>query len=310
MTAIAAINRSSISIDRADPSTPVLIATGRDTIAIRAGTVIRIDGRARAFDTDTPIPLGDLDPGTDYGVGLDAQGKPFASGIAGPGSLDIGWFGGFHFAPGGNAATRDGGDRTPAINPHSLWDLDFRPACPDPRGMALVEASGGRRFWADIYLLGIDHREQGTSRHGATIADGRDLPDAPDGGGRVKKLDYATAVAIYKHHGKQLLGAEEFFAAAYGVRERCSRDEEPILTGSLDDGAERFISKWGLFDITGTMWQWGADGDPDNPLPSLFGGSWLLGSRAGSRYADLVSWPGNSSGNLSARGLSDHMIPA
>jgi hypothetical protein len=79
------------------------------------------------------------------------------------------------------------------------------------------------------------------------------------------------------------------------------------VTGALDDKASNFISKWGIFDATGTMWQWGTDGDPDNPRPSVFGGSWLSGGSAGSRCAHLACWPGDSSGSIGARGASDHL---
>ena len=164
-------------------------------------------------------------------------------------------------------------------------------------------------IWMDIYLLGVDHDKHGTSRSGALIADGDDLPNKPDGSGRYKHLDYATAVEIYKYHGKRLLTAEEFFAAAYGVKERCSRRDEPKQAGEMIDGAERFISRYGIFDATGTMWQWGTDGHPDDPRPSIFGGSWFDDSYAGSRYADLGHWDGYSSDSLSVRGASDHLNP-
>lgn len=44
--------------------------------------------------------------------------------------------------------------------------------------------------------------------------------------------------------------------------------------------------------------------------PSIFGGSWHNGSNAGSRYANLDNWDGNSDNNLSARGACDDPIPA
>lgn len=44
--------------------------------------------------------------------------------------------------------------------------------------------------------------------------------------------------------------------------------------------------------------------------PSIFGGSWINGSNAGSRYANLDYWPENSNENISARGGSDDPIPA
>ncbi len=301
MTAAAAVKQHEISIERADKGTPILFTSGKEAIGIRAGTLIRMDGETYAFETDTPLSVaGTLVPGYDYGVGIHADGKPFATVLAPANPLALGYVGGFHFAPSGNAEATAGGDGVPAINPHSLWDIGFRPSCPDPRGMALVGLPGGKRFWADIYLLGVDHLS-GTSRCGVTIADGRDRPERVDGKGKFNKLDYATAVEIYAHHGKRLLGAEEFFAAAYGVKERCSRDDEPVCTGTLDDGAARFVSRFGLFDASGTMWQWATDGHPDDPRPSVLGGSWIYGSNAGSR------WPGYSSGLLSARGACDHL---
>ncbi|MFC3071522.1 phage major tropism determinant [Shinella pollutisoli] len=307
MTAAAAVKQNTVSIERADLTLPILVATGRTTIAIRAGTVIAIDDARHAFEDETPV-AGALVAGSDYGVGLDGDGRPYAVRLGEVNPLDAGWIGGFHYAPGGNATGRAGGDTTPAINPCSIWDRDFRPACPDPRGMALVD-TGTTRIWADIYLLGTEHLKQGTSRHGATIADGRSRPVRVNGKGVYPRLDYATAVEIYAHHGKRLLGAEEFFAAAFGVEERCSRGVEPETTGELTGGAHRFISQAGLFDVTGTMWQWGTDGDPDNPRASGFGGSWVNGSGAGSRCAGLDCWVDFSLVNLSARGACDHLNP-
>jgi len=306
MTATANLTKHTLGMTRRDLLTPVLAAIGRTEIVVKAGTIVVTDNRPVRFDDDTPVPTGELLPGRDYGVGVDESGNLFCRFLeSSPTEEPL--FAGFHFAPGGNAKARDGGDSTSAINPYSIWDIGFRPSCPDPRGMALVEPIRGKLFWVDIYLLDADHHEQGTSRAKAIIADGRDLPMKLDGQSRYKKLDYATAVEIYAGHGKRLLGAEEFFAAAYGVKERASRDSEPTVTGALDDNASKFISKWGLFDITGTMWQWGTDGDPDNPRPSIFGGSWLLGEYAGSRSACLDYWPGSSVEDVGARGASDHL---
>lgn len=287
---------STATIARPDAGTSIFLVTGAETISIRAGTLIG----TTSFDRDTPLSASGFAVGTDYAVVIE-DGEPmlYACGLQIPESA----IGGFHFAPGGHALARAGGDTTPAINPASCWDIGFRPACPDPRGMALVEHNG-LRFWADIYLLGTDHIAKGTSRFGQTIADGKSLPHAPDGKSKVKKLDYATAVAIYARHGKQLLGAEEFFAAADGVTERTSADNDPETTG-LD--APR-TSRFGMMQATGNMWVWGNDGHPDDLRPSLFGGSWLSGSLAGSRCALLDYWPGHSNVYISARGRSDHLV--
>jgi hypothetical protein len=307
MNIAASINPAPITIERAEQSNSILCVTGLDTIFIKAGTIITIGNDRHVFDVETPIGVPQFVPGKDYAVQIGADGQPVAVEAGREVGRDGVSFAGFHFAPGGNATARAGGDDQPAINPFSCWDVGHRPACPDPRGMTLVEMAGGKRFWADIYLLGRDHLANGASRFGAVIADGRDLPSKLDGDGRFAKLDYATAVAIYAHHGKQLLGAEEFFTAAYGVTERASRAEDPGITGDVANGAARFTSKWGLFDATGSMWQWGTDGDPDNPRPSIFGGSWWHDGSAGSRYAYLGYWAEISNGSLSARGRSDHL---
>jgi RNA-directed DNA polymerase len=44
------------------------------------------------------------------------------------------------------------------------------------------------------------------------------------------------------------------------------------------------------------------------PRASIFGGSYLNGSNAGSRYANIDNWPDNSNENLGARGRSDDLM--
>jgi hypothetical protein len=302
-----------------DANVPALRAIGRGKLVIRAGTVFF----GRRFRTDTPVNLPALEIGGDYFVNVPPKGAPFAvnSRIAGGVQRGIGVdvIGGFHFAPGGNAKGNRGGDATPAINPNSVWDVNFRPACPDPRGMTLVEVwpedvfgkRGGRaftgryRFWCDIYLTASDHLA-GTSRFGVTIADGGSPPEKA-GGERHDKLDYATAVAVLKHHRKQLLSAVEFFAAARGVTERTAAAADPVKTG-LD--APR-TSNSGCMQITGNLYQWGHDGHALLPRASIFGGYWWRGADAGSRHASLAyPWPEYSNGNWGARGRSDHLQPA
>ncbi|MBN9078557.1 MAG: hypothetical protein BGN87_00330 [Rhizobiales bacterium 65-79] len=256
------------------------------------------------FAANTPIVLPlDLAPGADFYVSFGADNNPVATAALGLPDVEV--FAGFHFAPGGNAVGRSGGDEEPAINPFSCWDAGFRPACPDPRGMAIVDLPHGKRVWVDIYKLGVDHIEHGTSRFGVKIADGNDLPQKIGGKGRYRALDYKTAVEIYAHHGKQLLSFDEFRAAAFGVTEKIAAGNDPKITG-LD--AAR-TSQRGIMQATGNLWDWGHDGDPDDRRPSIFGGSWWGGDDAGSRDAYLVHWAGHSGGLLSARGRSDHLTP-
>jgi hypothetical protein len=281
---------------KADPNLPALIVTGHDSISIRKGTHFH----GAVFDQATPISLPALEPGADYAVTVNGGSAAAFRLDAAPAASS--YIGGFHFAPGGNAPAREGGDEIPAINPCSLWDVNFRPTCADPRGMALVEMRG-LRFWCDIYLAGAKLAADGTSKFGAIIADGDDRPIGPDGK-KYKRFDYEAARAVMAAHGKGLLGVEEFFAAAFGVTERTVAARDPKITG-LDSAR---TSKFGLMQATGNLWVWGHDGDPDQPRASMFGGSWHSGGGAGSRFASVAThWPEFSSADLGARGRSDHL---
>jgi hypothetical protein len=269
-------------------------------LTLKAGTRV---GDA-TFAADTPVTTqDDLEAGADYGVRI-ADGVPVAVKLDAVPGADF--LGGFHFAPGGNAEARSGGNTEPAINPRSFWDQLYRPACVDPRGMTLVIAPGVAAFWCDIYLLAADHIGFGTSRFGVEIADGSTRPQNPKGK-RYAKLDYAAAAEIVAQHGKQLLSYDEFRAAAFGVTEKSAIGSDPDVTG-LD--APR-TSRFGLMQATGNLWQWGHDGDPDTPRASIFGGRWWDDGYAGSRRAGVAyDWPGGSSGSIGARGRCDHLQPA
>jgi len=289
---------------RPDLNAPIFKPTGCESLVIMAGTVFG----GHTFAEDTPVPLhlnaagepGYM-PGADYAVFFDGAALSVSRSAGIPEGDTL--LGGFHFAPGGNAIAQSGGNDIPAINPCSLWDIGFRPACPDPRGMALCEVNG-KRFWYDIYKLGVDHLKSGSSIYGVTIADGTDLPIGADGK-KVARFDYATAVAALAAHGKTLLSYDEFRAAAYGVTEKSAAPRDPVKTG-LD--APR-TSRSGGMQMTGNLWDWGHDGDPDEPRASVFGGSWFNDDNAGSRCADLGSWNDSSVGLLGARGRSDHLQP-
>lgn len=282
---------------KADPNSPALKVEGLGAVLIKAGTTFA----GVHFEGDTAVRIDGLEPGNDYLVQIEG-GIPVAVKYA-DGESDT-CLGGFHFAPGGNAEARAGGDDVPAINPCSLWDRSFRPACSDPRGMALVQKPGGQ-FWCDIYLTGANCHADGTSKFGVAIADGEDRPRDP-AGKIYKRFDYETAKAVMAAHGKGLLSVEEFFAAAFGVTEKSARRHDPETTG-LD--ALR-TSRFGVMQATGNMWVWGHDGDPDTPRASFFGGSWIVAGVAGSRYADVAyDWPGFSDDAVGARGRSDHLQP-
>ena len=290
---------SAPTLTKKDPASPAIYVSHRAAAGIKAGTSFN----GTTFDRDTPVtfPSGHPVAGIDYAVVCDLG----ALSIAPMTTLTDDVIGGFHFAPGGTASARAGGDDTPAINPFSVWDRNFRPACDDPRGMARVESPTIKPFWCDIYLTSVAHFSMGTSKLGVPIADGDDCPVDPSTGKAFECFDYETARKVMAHHGKGLLSFEEFACAAIGVTEKTAADSNPKIT-KLD--AAR-TSRFGLMQATGNMWVWGHDGDPDAPRASIFGGSWLIDVFAGSRCALVDLWPGNSNDSIGARGRSDHLQP-
>lgn len=289
-----------VVLTKADASLPAFIVTGPASLAVRAGTTIEFGGQTYSFAEQTDIALPDaLETGGDYVVLLTSNGTLRAAHVDDADEQDdMTYIGGFHNAPGGNATGRSGGDSSPAINPFTCWDRNFHAACADQRGMTLVDG----RFWVDIYLLNDNPILEGSSRFGLTIADDDSRPRKADGKS-YPNLNFATASEILASLGKGLLSIEERFAAAFGVTEKTAAGTDPKVTG-LD--AAR-TSKWGLMQAAGNMWEWGHDGDPDEPRACLFGGSWWSGDAAGSRQASVATWPDYSSNPFGARGRSDHL---
>ena len=226
--------------------------------------------------------------------------------------------GGFHYAPGGNATAQAGGDSTPGINSYSFWDLKWRPACADPRGMALV-ADG---FWMDIYLTGVDAITNGSSRYNVLIADGSSPPKVPalfggDGSANYGSYTWFEAQELSAAFGKRTPTQMEYMAACYGVTEASSRGTDPVNT--ILDAAR--TSKWGLIGATGNLWIWGEElGGPNStvategrgtttnmPNASLLGGYWYDGSFSGSRCSFWNLAASNSFNNIGSRFACDHL---
>jgi hypothetical protein len=310
------------------------------TISLKAGTVIELNGWLHVFSSDTPVVLPALTAGVDYAIYVCVDGSVRADASftapAGYTAAEARQIGGFHYALGAGAAAQAGGGSSPVINPYSVWDQRWRPKCPDPRGMALINNT----FWADIYLCGVDHHVNGTSAYNVTIADGSSPPKVhPVFGGNgtttYGSFTWYEANELMKGHGKGLPDQGEFAALAYGVTEAGSIGVEPSLT-ALD--ALR-TSKWGIMQATGNMWVWGRD---FGFIPSgadfaallansakaqtegrgsvytfgssglcvaIFGGNWSFGSYSGSRSSswNITPWNSLNSSIFGARGRSDHL---
>lgn len=318
-----------------DVLSSVFTKTGAGTISIKAGAIIDAAGAVLTWAVDTAVTMPALTAGTDYAIYACADGSLVASSSftapAGYTTANSRQIGGFHYAPGGNAAARAGGNTTPTINEYSLWDLKWRPRCLDPRGMTLI--AGG--FWCDIYLLGVDHQINGTSKNGVTIADGASPPKLPavfggNGSTTYSTLNWWEAQEVLRAYGKRPLTYDEFAAAAYGTTEAVSRNSVDAGTTGLNTSNanqdERFTSKWGVIQSSGVMWIWGANfgggaagagwtantGGRGSTYQmenaALFGGDWDRGSYCGSRASDWNHSPTYSYSGVGARGCCDHLI--
>lgn len=306
---------------KADADSVAFTKTGAGTVSLKAGTKVELNGVVHDFSVDTAVVMPALTAGTDYAIYVCDDGSVRADasfsaphGYTANTSRQIG---GFHYA-----LSNLNVDSTPNINQYSLWDLKWRPECADPRGMVLVAG----KFWCDIYLLGVNHHTDGTSKNGATIADGASPPKVALGFGGDGTADYGSltwyeAAEVMSDHGKGLLTYDEFAAAAYGVTEAQSIGADQI---TVQHNAT-YVSKWGVEQATGVMWQWGAMlGGPDSgatwsastegrgsyynqPNAALFGGLWSDASYSGSRSASWLNAPSYSDSGTGARGRCDHL---
>lgn len=327
---------------KADPTTVAFTKTGDGTASIKAGTKVGVAGTVVTFVAATAITMPTLTAGTDYAIWVKDDGTIQASSshTSAPGAGNWRKIGGFHYAPGGNAAAVAGGDTTPQINKYSFWDLKFRPTCSDPRGMTLVADS----FWADIYLLGVNHLTNGTSKYNVSIADGGAPPKIPTkfggtGSNAYSTLNWWEANEVLQSWGKRSPTYDEFAALAYGTTEETSSGGSDVpTTGVSGTGAtnawNKFTSRWGVIQATGVLWTWGdefsyrQDGaaTPWNwravsggrgslylysdiaLVAARFGGYWAAGSYSGSRCSGWVGCPWDSGATVGARGVCGHYV--
>jgi hypothetical protein len=288
---------------KADPLAVAFVRTGENNVSIKAGTLVAVGDVIINFTSETAVQMPALVAGTDYAIWVQPDGIAVATdNFTSPPVEGARRIGGYYYAHGGNATgSTSGGNATPQINPYSLWDLKFRPTCPDPRGMAFVAG----KFWCDIHLLGTQHIVNGTSKSGVTIADGDSNPRMPimfgGSGSNNISLDWYGATDIMTSHGKTLLSQEDYLAAAYGASNG-SVSSDPVSTIFRSS----YTSAWGVMLATNNMQIWGAEVTGE-------GGRCVLGERwprSGSRSAWSGSNPSYTSGYVGARGRSDHLCHA
>ena len=331
---------------KADMGACAISRTGAGTAVVKAGTYVQVGSTLVSFASDTSISMPSLTAGTDYFVYAKTNGTVEAVAATGTWPTPVAsppansrLIGGFHYAPGGNATGRTGGNTTAGINEYSAWDLKWRPAAPDPRGMALVS----NMFWSDIYLCNRDPQVKGTSRNNEPIADGETgstttaiVPTAFGGNGstRYATWNWWNAAEALAAFGKQHPTYQQFAALAFGATEAASRGNDPVTTGlgttnaGSSNADEKFTSKWGIIQATGVEWVWGADFGGGAAAASwtantesrgstyqmenaaFFGGAWNESANSGSRASLWNNSPTFSPSSIGARGVCDHLILA
>ena len=329
---------------------PLFVASGQTIVTAQAASAM-VAGVVIPIASGAGVTLPALVAGTDYAIYLLSDGTLLASAnFSAPDgytSAEVLQLGGAHYAPGSNATGTSGGNSTPEWNPCSVWDLKFRPKCPDPRGMAYFAGA-----WYDIYLLNDNPGVYGSSAYGRPPADGATLPVIPTafgGNGSTKYTAFTwwAAGEIAASMGKQLPSYAALCAATYGVTEQTSAGIEP--TATTFDAAR--TSRCGLIQATGNMWSWTSDlitAPPTTALATgstleqtvawvqatyaasakltsssrgslysfgnnslyagLHGGNWVSGGISGSRAGNWSVSPASSCSSIGARFRSDHQI--
>ena len=321
----SAFNTSLVSkmFRKANSSAVLFTKTGNFTATTGQEFYAEVGGAVLTIASGTSITMPTATTGADYAVWLKPDGTLQATtSFVTPPATDARHIGGFHYAPGGNATAQAGGNSTPQINEYSFWDLNYRPACDDPRGMTCVAGS----FWSDIYFLNTNPDVNGTSKYGVTIADGSSPPIIPlalggNGSTTFGSLTWFESMSIATAMGKKAFTQSEFMTAMYGVTERTDCGTDPGTTG-LD--APR-TSKWGVMQATGNLRTWAQDrGGPfasaswnantegfgseyNAPNASLLGTSWGDGVNAGSRSSVWFHSASFSNLYISLRCACDHL---
>lgn len=312
---------------------PLFSKTSATALSIAAGAVL--NGIVYATATAVTMP-GSFTNNTDYAIwqhpttGALVADASFLTAPTGATSGSI--VGGFHYIPSGRPTGLNNASPTasPEILEFSIWDLTWRPTCPDPRGMVCVEGT----FWCDIFMVGATSYAGSTfaavpsSRVNLTIADGSNPPLVPaafGGNGTTAHANgtWFTFSQMAVSFGKRLPTYSEFSAAAFGVAELTQR--------ATDAGTTQWerVSRVGIAQSTGVMWQWGAEmahGQPPtawqdstesrgqiwgtNLRGALFGFAWGTGNSGfiGSRHINWIQNIWDSNNQIGARFFANHSV--
>ena len=300
-------------------SEPAFVTNG-STLTVNGDLFVTVGDVVISASSGASVTLPAMSSGTDYAVYATADGLIASDNFTVPNGYtasDSRRIGGFHYQNG-------------EINSHSLWDLNYKPSCDDPRGM--VRTVGG--FWADIYLLNSTPDVLGTSAYNAAIADGSTPPKIPMVWGGNGTDQYSTftqyiAAEVLAAFGKRLPNYNEFTILALGSVAGYAVGAEPANT-TFDASARSSV---GCEQVSGHMWQWGSENwdrgngssgyafaavdtngegqvytaGTDGVGASLFGGNWTVSGSAGARASNWGGEPWGSGSYIGARGVCDHL---
>lgn len=320
---------------------PCLFKSGSGGLSVASGTVLN----GFLFTADTAVTLPSHSTGTDYAIWQNLSTGALFSDVSfttAPATATGGVIvGGYFYAPSGRPTAFNSGSPTtsPEILEYSIWDLTFRPDCPDPRGMVCVD----NRFWADIFFCnsgayaGSSFSNATNSRLGQTIADSSSPPLIPAFYGGNGSSVYTTRGntgpgcwydfgEVASSFGKRLPSLPEIQTASYGGPEQSARGSDPATTQW-----ER-VSKWGLAQATGSMWaitdlisaidtgnpaiisgtdytgnrgNVQAPGGPGGIVAVLAGGDWQASTAGGSRNQFWITPHRVSASNITCRFFAD-----
>lgn len=365
---VATAPAHAVRLDQLDPSlfykadafTPAFLKTGANTISVKAGSSVIVAGVKVSWAANTAVTMPSLTAGNDYAIYACTDGTIRADiSTTNPTGYTTGnsrKIGGFHYGQvasgttvaSGTFATTGNGmiwtqgdvDNIAGINQFSIWDLKFRPACADPRGMVLVNG----RTWIDIYLCSTDTATNGTSKAGTNIASGTVLPKIPaafggNGTTTYPSLNWWVANELARANQKRLMHESEFVDAAFGVTENQSIDATASTYPTTQRNAG-YTSKYGVEQASGHHWTWGQDSNFYSEAASpawsykdvngntgatgagrgqvytagtyglsrvLLGGSRAPGANSGSRASSWGNFPWNSGWDVGLRAACDHL---
>jgi len=314
---------------------PLFSKTAATTISVAAGAVLN----GQYYASATAVTMGTHTNNTDMAIwqhpttGALVSDASYVTAPAGATGGSI--VGGYHYIPSGRPTAFNNGSPTATaeILEYSIWDLTWRPVCPDPRGMTCVDG----RFWCDLYFCGSTSYANTTfaavqsSKIGLTIADNSSpalIPSFYGGNGSTAYTltggnnpgSWYNFAEVAHSFGKRFMFSWEFQAAAFGAPEAGSRGSDP---GTVI--WER-ASKWGLAQATGTLNIWaiervgiytsgintntGGRGTEfaDAPRALTLGGDWNGGAISGSRFAYWGHVPSHGASSICARFCAEHVI--